>query len=389
MKLESNSSPIDIIGKQACAICDSKKQLIVLKLTDVPLLLGCSKANATNDRYISFTVLVCAKCGLITTDVDTSDDSLYDLLHSEAVGAVWQRHRESLAAYIAESLEPGLEDGLEIGPSNNPLLRNVKNKPASISYCDILKQSFKLEANENYYQSTFPLEFKKDFDCIIASHVFEHASNMGEFYQGAMDKLKPGASFTISIPNFETWIGDKYWNAITPEHNNYPFLEHLEYLALRSQLTSHIQLFEKHSVFARFTKTKAANPNAIDFSPNKSILLLEEWVSSINSSIRSMESQFQEASKASFDGVFIAGASHLAQYPLLCSKSLMQAVNYVIDNSPSKENHRLYGTNIICKRFEYISSYKKPLVMIFASPYQEEMAKQVKELNAQAEVLLA
>jgi hypothetical protein len=389
MKLESIPSPIETSGKTACAICDSHKQLIVTNLVDVPLLLGCVADQAQKDRFISFTVLVCSECGLITTDVDTSDASLYDLLHSEAVGAIWQRHRESLANYISESLRSGLEQGLEIGPSNNPLLRNIKNKPSNISYCDILKQSFELRDSEQYYQGMFPLKFKNDFDCIIASHVFEHASNMSEFYQGAMTKLKDGASFTISIPNFETWIAEKYWNAITPEHNNYPFLEHLEYLAVKSKSTNHIQLFEKHSVFARFSKNPSQSSKSIEFNPSKSITLLQDWVSSINNSITKMETQFKQIDKSSIDGVFIAGASHLAQYPLLCSTSLMQAVNHVIDNSPSKENHRLYGTNITCKRFEYISNYQKPLIMIFASPYQEEMAKQVKDLNSNAELLLA
>ncbi len=363
----------------------------VISFDDVPVFLGCSTKKRDEDIFVSYKALQCIRCGLITTDANL-DELSYAELHSEAIGGIWLRHHDTFAAFCMRKMAYLLKQPsvLEIGPSSNPIVRRIQCEFDSVCYCDMLTElPFALIHNEVYVQARFPEHMDSNrFEIIIASHVFEHADNLNKFLKGALDRLEKNGSVLISIPNFQYWIENKYWNAITPEHNNYPMEEHLRYLAQLCRVEIEIEYFENHSVFAHFKKTEWTDRPFIIFNPSAAEKILLQWVESLQHSIELAENALiSAAQKHHFDAVLLAGASHLSQYPILMSHQITQRVTNVIDNSDYKNGKRLYGTKVIVKEFEIIADYIQPAVVIFASPYQNEMSKQVKALNPRAIVL--
>ena len=369
---------------EICPFCKNEKSKLVAQIDKTPRFLGCTDRPKEEDQFIDFQLFECDKCYLIFTKIIT-ESSDYSELHSEAVGGIWKEHHETLAKYIEEkSSEIEVNRILEIGPSSSPLTRLMSLNNCEIVYCDMIeKLPFELKENEKYVQGEFPNEdIEGKFDIIFASHVFEHALDTEKFLQSALDLLTEEGKFIISIPNFEHWIGQKFWNGITPEHTIYPFVSHINQLAKMKDVGFEIQEFKKHSIFFTFEKSRNYSEIEIsEFFPN----LAEKWCESILDSVKEVEVQLEESSKNAV--VFSAGASHLSQYPILMSEKLREKIAYVIDNSDTKVDKRLYGTEIKDKKFEFIADYENPIVIVFSSPYQSEMIKQIESINSSAKII--
>ncbi|MCB1784297.1 MAG: methyltransferase domain-containing protein [Alphaproteobacteria bacterium] len=367
-----------------CRVCKSTKNHKGYDVESAPQILGCAQEGRA-DQFISFGIWRCENCGFISTDADP-EDMAYELLHSEALGPTWTRHKETLAKFCADSLPKGKEaQALEVGPSCNPLLYTIAHEGGiKATFIDMMQEApFTVKDGDQYIEGAFPLELETKYDIIVASHVLEHVLDMQTFLSGAKNLLSENGSIIISVPNFEIWIGRKYWNAITPEHINYPFKSHFETLANQIGMEVTFTYFEEHSLISKFTKNRAQLA-----SESKSEDFLTPWVSAITTSIQKAENDLKESlSEKAADCVAIAGASHIAQYPCLMSEKLAQNVTSVIDNSKIKHGKRLYGTNLTVSSFESLGEYQSPIAILFNSPYREEMKKQINTINPNARII--
>ena len=380
------------INSIVCPLCKSENSTHHARIEEVPAFLGCVDSRIEEDQFITYDVFICRDCGMISTSA-IFDEVSYQHLHSEAVGTIWNKHHEALAKFTQTFLKENAQL-LEIGPSSSPISRRLITKPANVTYLDLLDcLPFELESHEQYFKMRFPhREMKFAVNGVIASHVFEHTYDMHEFLLSAANSIGKGESFVISIPNFEKWISNLFWNAITPEHTVYPFVEHLRWLVAEIGLSLSIENYLDHSIFAAFSKQEVqAEPiesEELVRLVNKSEQILTTWTKYILSSIQKSERELERSLlHHPHDAVCIAGASHLAQYPILMSPSLRDKVDFVIDNSPSKDGKRLYGTQVFSRRFETLSDYLNPVVIVFRSSYQEEMISQIKSINSRATVI--
>lgn len=366
---------------KACCLCDKHTLIHIADINDAPFFLGCTTKPESEDKFVTFKLYQCPDCHLIQTE-SVVTEAVYDKLHSEAVGGIWEKHHDAFAEFVKGNIS-GKASLLEIGPSSSPIAKKIKDVLGKVYYCDVLKTlPFDLGEDEEYIEGFFPdVKPKEKVDIIIASHVFEHATNMDSFFKEAMNCLNEQGHFIISIPDFEKWIGDKYWNGITREHTVYPFIVHLKYLASKHGVMCNVKPFIGHSVFFDFCKTHKPQGSV----SLKEHALAEDW---INAFVRVVEVAEHKLDEDMNIPVFITGASHLSQYPLLMSEKIRSRVRIVLDNSDSKNGLRLYGTNVIAKKFDYLKEQGECVVLIFPSPYQKEMAEQVQSLNQKAHAIV-
>jgi SAM-dependent methyltransferase len=365
---------IDIINTEInkkCFFCDSLDSTLKLKIHDAPLVLGCTTQTVNIDKLISYNVFKCKFCGLVFTDIDL-DLEAYSQIHSEAVGKIWHEHHESFSKFVNFKRNSGIR--LEIGPSNNPILRK------NTVFIDMFEKSpFNLFENENYLKGKFPnITLKKKFKTIVASHVFEHSTNPEQFLNKCKNILDDDGNIFLSIPNFEIWINEKYWNGITAEHQIYPTITQIKKICKKLNLHPIFEHFQNHSIFIRIIKGDFIDDN-IPYD-----LDVIKWAESIKSSIYAVEKTLIEKQ---VEDLFIIGASHLSQYPIMISKEIKNRIKFVLDNSPNKHGKRLYGTTRVCKSFDVISDFKKPCVLLFNSPYRKEMIEQIKIINNDSTII--
>jgi len=370
MHLESKND----VSNQSCFFCNNTRNHIKGRILDAPLVLGCALDNKTKDDFISFNVYQCDVCGLVFTDTNL-DEVAYSAVHSEAVGGIWNEHHEQLTNFIKSEMK-NLGLVLEIGPSNNPISRE------NTVFVDLFeKVPFELKNNEEYHYGRFPDFYSdKKFVVILASHVFEHSLDPKKFLLKCKDLLEEEGAIFISIPNFDVWINEKYWNGITPEHQIYPTIKQIEEICKKLNLKIKFKKFKNHSIFFKITISNEINEE----KPYEAHLRINEWISSINNSVDFLESKL---SKYDNSKVFIAGASHISQYPILMSNIIKNRINNVLDNSKSKHEKRLYGTKVYCKSFEHLKNIESPVVVVFSSPYQKEMIEQILSINKNAIII--
>lgn len=364
-----NNMNIDIINlqtNQKCFFCKNIDSILKLRIHNAPLVLGCTTQTVIMDKLISYNVFKCIFCDLIFTDINL-DSEAYSQIHSEAVGKIWHEHHESFSKFVSLNRKND-KMGLEIGPSNNPLLRK------NTIFVDMFEESpFNLFNDEKYLKGQFPnIVLNEKFGIIIASHVFEHSTNPELFLKKSKDLLEDYGEICLSIPNFEIWINEKYWNGITAEHQIYPTITQIKNICKKLNLNPTFEYFQNHSIFIRITK----NDFIEDLDQHD--LDVIGWAKAITSSIHVVEKTIIDED---ISDIFITGASHLSQYPIMISKEIQNRVKFVLDNSPNKHEKRVYGTSCVCKPFEILSDFKKPHVVLFNSPYRKEMIEQIKTIN--------
>ncbi len=366
---------IDIINSkidQKCFFCNSFDGVLKLKIHNAPLVLGCTIQEVDMDKLISYNVFKCKSCGLVFTDIDL-DSEAYSQIHSEAEGKIWNHHHKSFFEFINKK-NNNISDKLEIGPSNNPLMRK------NTVFIDMFeKPPFNLFENETYLKGKFPnIVLNKKFKTIVASHVFEHSTYPEQFLNKCKNILDDDGSIFLSIPNFEIWINEKYWNGITAEHQIYPTITQIKKICKKLNLHPIFEHFQNHSIFIKIIKGDFVDDN-IPYD-----LDVIKWAESIKSSIYVVEKTLIEKQ---VEDLFIIGASHLSQYPIMISKEIKNRIKFVLDNSPNKHGKRLYGTTCVCKSFDVISDFKKPYVLLFNSPYRKEMIEQIKIINNDSTII--
>jgi len=361
------------IKKQICLFCRNEVNNTICSVTGSPLSLGCTENDISKDFFIDYNILQCNNCELIFTDAYLNERA-YSTVHSEAMGKTWAEHHESFKKFVDKEQCSDLV--LEIGPSNNPISRE------NTVFVDMFdKCPFDLKQNEKYYKTRFPnFDTVERFDKIIASHVFEHSTNPELFLLKCKNILSSNGVIYFSIPNFCLWINEKYWNGITPEHQIYPTVHHIKCLCDRLDLNLSVEYFKTHSIFLEIRKGKKINKEETKKEEIKAL----EWCRAINNSISIVES---ELVKNDIKDIFLVGASHISQYPLLISSTIKKRTKFVLDNSKSKHDKRLYGTEIIVKPFEILTNYESPVVVIFSSPYHEEMAEQILSINQKSKII--
>lgn len=367
MKIQKQNKLVE----KKCFFCITKQSYHVASILDAPMILGCTLDNKNNDSLISYNVYSCKNCKLTFTDA-ILDEVGYSSVHSEAVGETWSDHHQSFKKFVNSTK---MDKILEIGPSINPISRN------NTEFIDFFERCpFNLHESEIYHKGRFPdFHLPKKFSKIIASHVFEHAENPELFLKKCKDLLNTDGTIFISIPNFELWINNKYWNGITPEHQIYPTIEQITQLCDRLNLNVIYEKFKDHSIFFKIQFGSIQKNLTI-----KTKLKVEEWFDSIIHSIKHIENIIIETNP---DQIYLVGASHISQYPLLMSKIIEKKTKYVLDNSTSKHEKRIYGTNCICKPFDFIKNIHNPFIVIFNSPYIEEMKKQLISINKNSQII--
>jgi SAM-dependent methyltransferase len=354
----------------------------VIAFEDVPYILGVTPKPSSQDRKISFSIGSCSACGLVHHNHEISGD-MYSEIHSHAVGKVWEDHRKAFIGFVGRS-QATLGRVLEIGPSSSPMARGLE--AASVAYVDFMAEPpFELRSTERYHSGYFPhaeLTTQK-FDTIIASHVLEHAPKLGDFFANMVGCLSESGTLCLSIPDFEQWIGQRFWNAFSLEHVTYAVESQITWLAAKWNLAYSIERFADHSIFIRFRRgeSKAA---AADTSLWKDKAL--PWQEYVNAQIASFE---RSAAASPSLPVYLTGASHLAQYVLNMSEPLKARCAGVFDNAKSKHGQRLYGTDVMVHSFDDLATLGEVVVIVPASPYQAEIVEQIRGINAIAHVVSA
>jgi hypothetical protein len=190
----------------------------------------------------------------------------------------------------------------------------------------------------------------------------------------------------VSIPNLKIWFEKGHPNALNFEHT-YLLTDFVaEYLFEKYGL----KVLKKedfgvsHSIFYILERNKLARnlDRKLAFNDQAAKQLLhnfrvrQQFVELCN---RNLESHLGDA--------YLFGGSIFSQQLINIGLNVHTILN-VLDNDPSKDGKRLYGSNLQIKLPSCISTSHSPLVIVDCGEYNEEIKSQLLALNDETRVLV-
>ena len=328
---------------------------------------------------------ICKDSGCIQLSKLLPIDLVYSSYHSEALGEVWKIHHKNFTKFISENTSKNI---LEIGGSNGELAEMFCKNKAHVKWTIIepnpdKNKNFKnsnIDLVEDYVNKNILVEKGRD---VVHSHVFEHLYDPNKFLEDISEYLEVGGKQILSVPNLKSYLKMKYSNAINFEHTFYFNEEMLEYLFNKYDFkVLKKEYFRDHSIFFVLEKVRNLKKQIIKnfYHENK-----KDYLNMLNY-YKKLVTEINEITKLNNQPVFLFGAHIFSQFLIYLGINQKNLIG-ILDNSEYKEGKRLYGTKFNIFKPDYICSFKKPNVIIFAGQYQNEIEKQIGKINENSKII--
>jgi hypothetical protein len=299
---------------------------------------------------------------------------LYEHSHNSTENTpTWKEHHKAFSQFIAVTSPQRL---LEIGGNSGTLYGLLSEAIPDYSILDIC-DSEKRPPGVRFLQGNCETFDLAGHPHIAMSHTFEHLYFPRTFVENlAKAKVQ---SICISIPNMEHLLTSKNISVLHNEHTYFVAEKELTYLfSLVGYTCKTSTPFKKHSTFYQFVPSDV-KPIPISPNPERAIQL-KEILSEFEGRLRDITID---------KPCFICPGGHYGQKIAYYLNSFSHYILGFLDNDPSKQGLRVYGTNKTVQSPKVLREYQAVgvHVILYAGPYTEELKKQLNELHPSIEYI--
>lgn len=358
----------------------------VYTIKNFPVHMGCVDFDEKEDKFVDLTFDICKETGIIQVRQLIDPKWLYITPHNDAVGQTWK----NLFIDVVEKSKPYLTDKLnylEIGGGSGKLAKVFLDKIPEIKNYTIYEPNTlgdfsnpKIKLIKEYFDFNTNIE---NNDVYIHSHVIEHTSNPCDFIGSISKNCKKGDLLIFAAPNLKATLTRKYTNCLNFEHTFFIIDDYIDIILKNKgfELLSKTNYKDDHSIIyvTKFTGNyhNISFPNL--YSQNKT--LIQNFIQYHKDIVEKFNNQIDKTNKP----VYLFGG-HIFSLYLLKFGLKTNKIKCIIDNSPSKEHKRLYGTELMVNNPQVIKSEKECVVILKAAGYQEEIREQLLKLNHNVEI---
>lgn len=338
-----------------------------------PVYMGCTNDPLSQDLKEDMNWYIDKSSGFIYLNPLLPLDVVYAKSHgSGSTGRIWNEHHLEFSNFISK-FNP--KTVLEIGGGHGQLAQNYLNISPGVDWTIIepnpsISDSLNVTLIQGFFDENF--DTKKPYDTVVHSHVLEHLYDYDSFVSHKSNILRDGDHLIFSVPNMEEMLKRNYTNCLNFEHPGWITEPYIENLLSRFQFKIIEKQYFKnnHSIFYAAKKDLSIKeiPLSKDlFTKNKRIF--GSFIDNIKSQATSINAIIKTSDKSS---IFLFGAHIFSQY--LINFGLDETkINNIIDNDSAKHEKRLYGTDLICKSPHVLEEVDKPVVILKAGVYNNEI----------------
>lgn len=345
-------------------------------MKDFPVFFGCIDNNKEGDLRADMSWAICPETGVIQLDKLIPLEILYQEQHVDGTGPTWQKYYQDFVDYIIKQnansiLEIGGGKGtladIFIGKTKDTIWTMVEPNPLHEGGDRIKIISKFFDGNFNYNDKV---------DAVVFSQVLEHAYDPQEFMGNIKNFLKPGGRLIFAYPNLKLWLEKKYTNAINFEHTMFLTDYFVDYiLAQQGFKILDKTFYDEHSIF--YTVESLESPEELPKFENKYVEYKKIFMDFINYHLEIVEELNKKVDETT-EPVYLFGAHIFSQYLIQFGLKTDKIV-YILDNSPLKQNKRLYGSNLIVKFPKMLSDKGSVNIVLKAGIYNDEIKKDILE----------
>jgi len=367
------------------SILTGKKNLeSILSLKNFPVSMACvsQNHNYVNDKYLDMEFQICKDTGIIQLKKYPLFSDMYITAHNSSFGKVWNTLFDIMAEKIFKITNkfnnPKI---LEIG-GGALLLASKILKDLNVKSYDVYEKNCskkftndkRLTLIDNYFTDDTKLNYEPDI--VIHSHVLEHVWHPVDFISAIKNSKCKYHCFIV--PNLQVTFEKKYTNSQNFEHNFFIAESYIDVILHNNNF----EIMEKeyyldHSIIyiTKYNENPVIEkpfPNL--YSKNKQLVLNftqyhDKIVADFNSKIEK------------YDGEIYLFGGHIFSQFLIMFGLKTDKIKCILDNSKEKNKCRLYGTRLTIEFPEIIKDNKNCAVILKTASYQDEIKKQLYELN--------
>ena len=362
------------IQRDKDVINECKDLEFLYKFDNFPVFMGCTNQSIEKDILVNMQWEISKGSGVIQLNPLLPLDILYPESHGSGnIGRMWAEHHQEFSKFIQHQSPNSV---LEIGGAHGILSREYKKEnPINWTILEPNPSPAK-DVDATFIKGFFDDKFTFDgeIDTIIHSHVFEHVYYPDEFIGHISSFLNNGQNLIFSLPNMEEMLKRKYTNCINFEHTVFitePYVEHLLSKHGFKQVAK--QYFkDDHSIFYAYVKD--SNTKTIElpkglYEHNKKLYL--DYVDYHKQLIKDLNAKIDNISED--QPIYLFGAHVFAQYLIEFGLDISRII-CLLDNDTNKHGKRLYGTNMMVESPKVLADVKKPIVILKAGVYNQEVS---------------
>lgn len=369
-----------IVTKRTVDIVDGSQNLeFLFGLRNFPVFQGCTNQSIEKDVVHDLNFYISQSTGMVQSQELLPLDIIYQESHTPgAIGEIWLEHHNEFAKFIHRYHPSSV---LEIGGAHG-ILSQCYDQLELIDWTIIEPAPVpNINIRAKLVQGFFDEYTKIEADMVVHSHVLEHIYNPVNFFK-ALEHRPTGSLMCFSVPALEKHIHAKYTNALSFEHTYFCTEKFIEYwLSYYGYTVLEKQEFRNHSIFYSTKKDDPGlKPIPNLYHQNKE--LFKEFIEYHQSNVDKLNDYI----KNSKSPVYLFGAHVFSQFLLSMGLDDTKIVA-VLDNNPSKQGHRLYGSRLMCYSPMTLSHTEDAVVILQAGQYTEEIRKGILEINSKVKFI--
>lgn len=365
-----------------CIICNNQKTSDFLTLKSMPVFMGTN--DNVDEFYSDMTFTKCNECNSVQIKEIIDPKILYMNNHNlNVVGDTWKKHYDEFVEFISGDVTNKLV--IEIGDPSYKISKHLSKKTNKwviyeVNPSDTILPPKNVHVIKEFFENISNID---KADIILHSHLFEHITNPLTNLDKSYEILNDDGLLIFSVPNLETILKlNQSPNAVLHFEHTFYFSENTmkEILKFSGFEVLEVRNFGSHSLFFKCKKNKKS---VMDIKKIKKINknVSDLFIKNFNYFKNKVELINKEILPNEIKDVFLYGC-HISSQFLINVGLNTKKINFILDNSESKIDKKLYGTNHLTKSPLIIKDIKNPIVITsHMSIYESEINKQLKEIN--------
>jgi hypothetical protein len=368
---------MQLIERDCCVVTGASDLEPLHCFPQFPVFMGCLAQPAGEDLKADMEWCISRGSGLIQLGKVLPLEVLYPESHGAgAIGALWEAHHRAFARFIHKFAPSSV---LEVGGAHGILSKEYRNL-AKIPWTVIEPNPSPVQGCEarfirGFFDDSFSCD--EEFEAVLHSHVFEHIYQPDQFMATLAHFMGAGRHLLFSLPHLEIMLERKYTNCINFEHTAFLSEPYVEYLLAEYgfRLQEKEYFMDDHSIFYAAVRDPSVAPVPLPpglYEKNKHLYL--EYLRYHEDLVRELNQKIADSAHP----VYLFGAHVFAQYLTAFGLDTSRIV-CLLDNDPSKQGKRLYGTDLKVHSPKILREVAEPWVILKAGVYNGEIRQDILE----------
>ena len=382
-----------------CRICHNNKLKKILSLGTTPLANAFLKRQQLNikESFFPLKVYFCPKCYLLQLGHVISGKVMFtNYLYKSSTSPVFIKHFENYAYDVNKKFKLNPNSlVVDIGSNDGILLKPFKKLGVGVLGVDpaieISRQATKdgLETIPAFFNHKLAEGIRKKYGCadvITANNVFAHVNDVEELIKAVKSLLKKDGIFVIEVPYLVDFLQKRLFDTIYHEHLSYFSISPLKVLFNMFQMSIFdVRRVDSHGCSIRVFIKNMDSKQRIKKSVNNLIKLerklkldkLETYIEFAHKIEENKQRLILLLKKIKADKKTIVGYGAAAKANTLLNYFNIDqnTLDYIVDDSPLKQNLYTPGTHIPVVSSRRLLSDKPDYILILAWNFADSIIK--------------